>query len=363
MSETLQTTALHSLHQSLKAKLVPFAGYEMPVQYQGLMAEHKHTREHAGLFDVSHMGQCVLSGEHACEQLETLVTADLKTLAINTQQYTVFTNSQGGIEDDLIITRWAEDSFFLVVNAACKTEDFARLNTLKNTDLRLLEDQALIALQGPEARAVLSALNPAVGNLTFMKGSFIELLGARCYVTCSGYTGEDGYEISCPNSDAEAIAKALLTDERVAPVGLGARDSLRLEAGLCLYGHDLDTNTTPVEASLVWAIAKNRRTEGSFIGSEVIVEQIKNGANRKRVGLSIEGRAPVREGAEIFTGDQQKVGTVTSGTFSPSLGKPIAMGYVASHALTQDLYTIVRGKTIALNLCKMPFVAQRYFRG
>lgn len=359
----LCTTALHDLHRRLNAKLVAFAGYEMPLQYSGIMAEHKHTREHAGLFDVSHMGQCLLVGAEADTALETLVTADVRKLALNRQTYSVFTDASGGILDDLIITRWAEDTLFLVVNAACKEADFKRLGNLANAELRVLDTRALIALQGPEARAALSVLAPEVAQLSFMSGAFIELCGARCYITCSGYTGEDGFEISCPNEAAETIAETLLSDTRILAIGLGARDSLRLEAGLCLYGHDLDDKTSPVEASLQWAIAKSRRSDASFAGAETILQQLSQGAPRKRVGFNIEGRTPAREGAPIFNADNTLVGHITSGGFSPSLGKPIAMGYVATEALDQTLHTEVRNKTIAVSIVPLPFVAQRYYRG
>ena len=359
----LHHTALNDLHHQLKAKLVPFAGYEMPVQYEGIMAEHKHCRAAAGLFDVSHMGQCVVSGSDVVAELETLVTADLGALELNKMVYSLFTNNNGGVEDDLMITRWAEDSFFLVVNAACKQADFDRLAALASSDLRLLDEQALIALQGPQARAVLSRIAPDVAELAFMHGRFVHILGHRCYVTCSGYTGEDGFEISCPNNAAEAIAKALLADEHVAPIGLGARDSLRLEAGLCLYGHDLNTNTSPIEAGLQWAIAKSRRATGGFAGSDTILQQLKLGARRKRVGLNIEGRAPAREGANIVNAKDDIVGTVCSGGFSPTLGKPIAMAYINSDALEGELFALVRNKKIAVTIGPMPFVPQRYYRG
>lgn len=359
----LKTTALNALHRELNAKLVPFAGYEMPVQYQGVLAEHKHCRSHAGLFDVSHMGQCVLSGPNVIAELETLVTADLNALALNQMVYSLFTNDNGGIDDDLMITRWAEDSFFLVVNAACKEDDFAKLATLPSSTLKVLDSQALIALQGPSARAALIEIAPEVAELTFLNGMFTYILDQRCYVSCSGYTGEDGFEISCSNDAAEAIAKALLAIENVAPIGLGARDSLRLEVGLCLYGHDLNTDTNPIEAGLIWAIAKSRRNNASFKGSAIITQQIANGPIRKRVGLDIDGRAPVREGAHIVDASGKHVGAVCSGTFSPTLAKPIAMAYINSDAINTELFAEVRGKKIPVNTRKMPFVPQNYYRG
>ena len=362
MSKNLQT-ALYGLHQQLGARMVPFAGYAMPLQYTGIISEHQHTRRAAGLFDVSHIGQCVLSGPDVTAQLESLLTADLAALAINQQVYSLFTTASGGILDDLIVCRWAEDTFLLVVNAACKAADFERLARLANCELRLLDEQALLALQGPAAREVLTALNPAAADLTFMHGSFMALCGARCYVSCSGYSGEDGYEISCPNAAAETIAQALLAHETVQAVGLGARDSLRLEAGLCLYGHDLNANTTPVEAGLAWAVAAARRQQANFPGAAIINAQLQNGPQRRRIGLSAEGRAPVREGATVFADDGREVGRVSSGGFAPSLGHPIAMAYVESHWLQAPLHTVLRGKTITLTPCKMPFIRPRYYRG
>lgn len=358
----VKTTALNALHRSLGAKMVSFAGYDMPVQFEGLMAEHKHTRAAAGLFDVSHMGQCVVSGDGALEGLMALVPADLSALSLNQQVYSLLMNDNGGIEDDLIICRWAEDTFYVVVNAACKDADFAKLSRIPNTEFKILTSQALVALQGPMAREILSNMNPDVANQTFMTGQFIELLGHRCYVTCSGYTGEDGYEISCPDAGVIDICEALLGHEGVKPIGLGARDSLRLEAGLCLYGHDLDTTTSPIEASLRWAIPKSRRTAEAFVGSNILCEQLAAGPNQKRVGLSIDGRAPVREGVRIENAAGETVGKVTSGTFSPTLGKPIAMAYIETAALETPLFASLRGKQIPVSPCAMPFVPQRYIR-
>lgn len=335
----------------------------MPVQYQGVKAEHLHCRRNVGLFDVSHMGQCVVSGPEAARELQTLVTADLGSLSLNQMVYSLMTNDNGGIDDDLIITRWAEDTFFLVVNAGCKAADFDQLAALPSSDFEPLDEHALIALQGPKARAVLSQFAPDIATLPFMNGRFAAVLGHRCYISCSGYTGEDGFEISCPNDAAEAIATALLACEDVAPIGLGARDSLRLEAGLCLYGHDLNADISPVEAGLSWAIAKSRRQHGGFKGHHRIQQQLEQGVARKRVGLDISGRAPVREGTDIATAQGDIVGHVCSGTFSPSLSKPIAMAYINSNALERELFALVRGKQIPVKPCKLPFLAQRYYRG
>ena len=372
MSATLKQTPLYSLHTELGAKLVPFAGYEMPVQYPaGIMQEHLHTRAQAGLFDVSHMGQVVISGPGVAEALETLVPVELASLPVNKQTYAVFTNDQGGIQDDLMICRWAEDRFFLVVNAACKEQDIAYLHAnLPGLELEYLGDnRGLLALQGPAAKDVMAELAPAACELVFMEGSRVELEGADCYITRSGYTGEDGFEISIPAESTEAVARKLLSFEQVEPVGLGARDSLRLEAGLCLYGHDLDTSTTPIEASLLWSISKPRRADGNkaggFPGAEIIFKQIANGVSRKRVGLAVEGKAPVREGAELVDADGNQVGAVTSGGFGPSAGCPVAMGYVSSEysAVDTRLNALVRGKPRPVAVAKMPFVEQRYYRG
>ena len=367
----LKATPLKTLHQELGARMVPFAGYDMPVQYPGgIMAEHLHTRAQAGLFDVSHMGQVVISGVGVAAALEKLVPVDLEQLAINRQTYALFTNEQGGILDDLMIARWAEDRFFLVVNAACKEQDLAYLeDALSGFEIDYLEDRALLALQGPAAADVMAKLAPEVCELVFMSGCRANLAGADCFVTRSGYTGEDGFEISVPADAAEALARMLLSFDQVQPVGLGARDSLRLEAGLCLYGHDLDTTTTPVQAGLLWSISKSRRADGQkaggFPGAEVIFNEIQQGATRRRVGLQIDGRAPVREGAVLIDEAGQQVGVVTSGGFGPTLEAPLAMGYVSSAfaAAGTQLRALVRDKPRPVSVTKMPFVPQRYYRG
>ncbi len=375
MSDTeLLNTPLYDLHLELGAKMVPFAGYAMPVQYPlGVLKEHLHTREQAGLFDVSHMGQVRIKGKGVAEALEKLVPVDLTTLPLMKQTYAVFTQEDGGILDDLIITRWAEDEFFLVVNAGCKQDDIAHLQQhLQSFELEVLDNRALLALQGPQARAVMDELAPAATELRFMSGcwSTITIDGndVDCFITCSGYTGEDGYEISVPAAQATALAKRILAFEQVEAIGLGARDSLRLEVGLCLYGHDIDLTTSPIEAGLIWSISKSRRAggdrAGGFIGADVIFDQIDNGVSRKRVGFNIEGRAPIREGAELVDGKGNVIGKITSGGFGPSKGGPVAMGYVNSEfaAIGTKLGALLRGKTIPLEVTKMPFVPQNYAR-
>ena len=364
-------TPLHDLHVERGARMVGFAGYAMPVQYpSGILKEHAHTRQQAGLFDVSHMGQVCLAGGGAAEALESLVPIDVIGLAPGQQRYALFTNDEGGILDDLMITN-AGDYLFVVVNANCKAQDIAHLrgHLAAHCDIRVLEDRALMALQGPAAGAVLARLAPASRDMVFMTAAELEVSGIRCFVTRSGYSGEDGFEISVPAADAEALARLLLEQEEVAPIGLGARDSLRLEAGLCLYGQDIDTGTTPVEAALTWALSKARRADGArpggYPGAEVIMGQLAEGAPRKRVGLKPEGRAPVREGAELVDGEGRGVGRVTSGVFGPSVGGPVAMGYVeTAHAKPDtDLQALVRGKPHPIRVAKLPFVQQRYHRG
>ncbi|PSU61168.1 glycine cleavage system aminomethyltransferase GcvT [Photobacterium phosphoreum] len=372
MSQHLLHTPLYDLHVNMGAKMVPFAGYEMPVQYAlGVKKEHLHCRDAAGLFDVSHMGQLRLRGENAAKMLEMLVPIDVIDLPVGKQRYAFFTNEVGGIEDDLMVTNFG-DHLFIVVNAACKTEDIAHLQAhlLADVELEVIEDRALLALQGPKAVEVLATLNPQVREMVFMDAARIELLGQECYVSRSGYTGEDGFEISVPNSHAVALATALLEDDNVEWIGLGARDSLRLECGLCLYGHDLDKTTTPVEASLLWGISKVRRTggdrAGGFIGADVILTQMETKAvDRKRVGLMGQTKAPVREGSPLFDANNHQVGIVTSGTFGPSITMPVAMAYVTTGCSQLDtvLFAEVRGKRLPMTVTKMPFVAQRYFRG
>ena len=372
-TETLAQTPLHALHLELGARMVPFAGYDMPVQYPlGVLKEHLHTREQAGLFDVSHMGQVLLRGANAARALESLVPVDILDLPIGTQRYALFTDENGGILDDLMVARLADDELFLVVNAACKEQDLAHLQKHLGEQCAiesLFESRALLALQGPAAAAVLGRLAPEVRAMTFMQFASVNLQGVACYVSRSGYTGEDGYEISVPVAEAEALARALLAQPEVQPIGLGARDSLRLEAGLCLYGHDMSTATTPVEASLGWAISKARRADGlragNFPGAGQVFAQQRDGVPSKRVGLLPQERVPVREGAEIVDAEGTVIGRVSSGGFGPSLGAPVAMGYVAaSHAaLDSEVWALVRGKRVAMKVAKTPFVPQRYYRG
>lgn len=361
---TLLKTPLHGLHVDLGAKMVPFTGNDMPVQYPaGVKAEHLHTRTKAGLFDVSHMGQVKLIGADAARDLERLVPGDLDGLAVGQMRYSMFTNAAGGILDDLMVCR-IEGGLMVVVNAACKDADIAHMRAQLSCDIEVLEDRALIALQGPGAEAALSALAPAAATLSFMTGAEMDVDGAACFVTRSGYTGEDGYEISVPADQADALARKLLAQNDVEAIGLGARDSLRLEAGLCLYGHDIDETTTPVEAALTWSIGKRRREEGGFPGADVILDQIKNGAPRKRVGILPDGRAPAREGTEIQAPDGTSIGTITSGGFGPSLEAPLAMGYVTTgHAAAGSaVNVVVRGKALPAKTAKMPFVPNGYKR-
>ncbi len=368
-SKPLSLTPLHALHLRLGARMSPFAGYDMPVQYPtGILAEHLHTRAKAGLFDVSHMGQAILEGSHAAQRLETLVPGDIMGLAAGRTRYTQFLADSGGILDDLMVTRLpgSPERLFIVCNASMKAQDFALLREkLPELTLDVLEDKALIAVQGPLAAEVVEGLLPGVQSMTFMQGREFEWRDSPLFVTRSGYTGEDGYEISLPSSQAEVFAERLLSHPDCLPVGLGARDSLRLEAGLCLYGHDIDTTTDPVEAGLSWSIGKRRREQGGFPGAARIQTALAEGPKRMRIGLMLEGRAPAREGAEIATLDGTIVGAVTSGGFAPSLGRPIAMGYVPREfaAAGAQLATLVRGKALPARVTKTPFTPNRYFKG
>ncbi len=370
MSSLLQTP-LHALHLELGAKMVPFAGYDMPVQYPaGVMAEHKHTRAAAGLFDVSHMGQVRLVGPDAAAALETLVPVDIIDLGVFKQRYALFTNEQGGLLDDLMVCKRPDD-LFVVVNAGCKAQDIAHMQQHIGARCEVIPmpERALLALQGPQAVTVLSRLNPEVAKLTFMTGGFFTLDGIDTFLTRSGYTGEDGYEISVHQDDAVALARKLLSHDEVKPIGLGARDSLRLEAGLCLYGHDIDTSTTPVEASITWAIQKVRRAGGAraggYPGAAVIDEQLAQGARRKRVGLIGKERMPVREGAKIVTADGTVIGVVTSGTLAPTVNQPVALAYLATEhtAVGTEVFAVVRDKRTPMVVSSTPFTPNRYYRG
>jgi aminomethyltransferase len=365
---SLKSTPLTGLHRSLGAKLVPFAGYEMPVQFSdGILKEHLHTRTAVGLFDVSHMGQIVVRGTAAAAAMESLVPGDLQALKPGRMRYTVLLNADGGILDDLMVTRTA-DGLFVIVNAACKESDIAHLRAElpSSVEVAPLEDRALMALQGPKAAETLQRHTKAtLSDLRFMSSAAIVIAGADCMVSRSGYTGEDGFEISVSADAAETLARVLLAESDVRPIGLGARDSLRLEAGLCLYGHDIDATTTPVEAGLAWTIGKRRREEGGFPGDGIIRRQLAEGTARLRVGIRPDGRAPVREGAVLTNGDGAEIGIVTSGGYGPSIGAPVAMGYVgAAHAASgTGVSAVVRGKPLAARVADMPFVEHRYHRG
>ncbi len=369
---SLKTTPLNALHRELGARMVPFAGYEMPVQFPaGIIAEHTHTRTAAGLFDVSHMGQAVLRGGDPAAAFERLVPGDISGLAPGAMRYTLLLNEAGGILDDLMVTRpgepGTEGRIYLVVNAACKDADFAHIAkqlegvaTLERDD-----DRALLALQGPQAAAVMARLAPAAGDLVFMRAAAMTLDGVDCFVSRAGYTGEDGFEISAPADAADGLARRLLAEPEVEPVGLGARDTLRLEAGLCLYGHDIDATTTPVEAALNWAVARRRREGADFPGAAVILEQLDGGAARRRVGLLPEGRAPVRAGAAIGDSGGNDIGRVTSGGYSPTLERPIAMGYVdaAFAEVGAEVRVNLRGRNLKAAVAALPFVEPNYYRG
>jgi aminomethyltransferase len=371
-SADLLRTPLFELHLELGAKMVPFAGYEMPVNYPGgIIAEHRHCRENAALFDVSHMGQLRLAGDDAAAAaLETLVPVDVIDLPVGKQRYALFTNAAGGILDDLMIARRERD-LFVVVNAACKNADTQHLVTHIGHRCQVipLPDRALLALQGPKAVQALKRLAPGVERLTFMTGGFFQLAGAECFVTRSGYTGEDGFEISVSAEAAVTLAKQLLSQPEVKPAGLGARDTLRLEAGLCLYGHDINQTTTPVEAGLTWAIQKVRRPggarEGHYPGADKIAGQLASGVQIKRVGLLGLERIPVREGAILVDAQGHKLGHVTSGTLAPTVAQPIAMAYLAAnHAIANhEVYAEVRGKRQPMRVTSMPFVPPGYYRG
>ncbi len=363
----LKKTPLHGLHVELGGKMVPFAGYEMPVQYpSGILTEHQHTRSQAGLFDVSHMGQVRVDGDAPAAAMETLVTNDLQRLGVGEVCYNLFTNDAAGILDDLMVTQ-AGDHLRVVVNAARKEHDIAHMqvNLPSGTGLTPLTDRALLALQGPSAAAVLGRHAPESSALLFMNAAAMTVGGMDCYVSRSGYTGEDGFEVSVAAADAETLARLLLAEPEVAPIGLGARDSLRLEAGLCLYGHDIDETTTPVEAALTWAVGKRRRAEGGFPGADIIHRQIEDGVGRRRVGLRPEGRAPAREGTEITDAAGAVIGHVTSGGFGPTVGAPVAMGYVAIAQAKPDteVNLLVRGAARPATVARMPFVKSNYYRG
>jgi aminomethyltransferase len=382
-TDDLLKTPLHGLHLALGARMVPFAGYSMPVQYPtGLMAEHKHTREAAGLFDISHMGQLRLVGPDAAAAFETLMPVDVAGLAAGRQRYGLLLNDEGGILDDLMFFNEGHDSLFVIVNGACKQSDIAHITAKigHRCQVMPMPDHALLALQGPQAASVLARLSPGVERFVFMTGGAVQIGGIAAFVTRSGYTGEDGFEISVPAADAEALARKLLAEPEVKPIGLGARNSLRLEAGLCLYGNDIDETTTPVEAALGWAIQKVRRTggarEGGFPGAAKVLAQLTaaNGTaghldhetlKRKRVGLVALERIPVRDGTLLESFEGHAIGHVTSGLLGPTVDRPVAMGYVALAYAEPGtrIQAIVRGKPVPMEVSTMPFVPPRYFRG
>ena len=366
------TTPLYQMHLDAGAKMVPFAGYEMPVSYPlGIKKEHIHTREKAGLFDVSHMGQIRLVGANSKKALESLVPVDIIDLPLMKLRYALFTNKSGGVMDDLMVTNLGDKDLFLVVNAACKDADYDHLQSTIGDDCKVefLEDVALLALQGPRAHEVLSEIAPSTSEMTFMTARQLLINGMDCLITRSGYTGEDGFEISVPAKDAEELAKLLLSNTEVEWVGLGARDSLRLEAGLSLYGHELDNDHSPVESSLSWALSKARRTgglrEGNYLGADVIISHLDEGAESKVVGLQPEGRMPVRDGAMIEDELGNNVGKVTSGGFGPSINRPIAIARLKKSYIEKNskLFALVRDKKIAVEIVSLPFVKQNYYRG
>jgi aminomethyltransferase len=368
----LLKTPLHALHVELGAKMVPFAGYDMPVQYPtGVLKEHLHTREAAGLFDVSHMGQAVLRGADPFAAMESLVPGDLQALAPGQIRYTMLTAQDGGILDDLMITRPAEadwnGALFMVVNAGCKEQDFAHISARLGgrATLEQWPDRALLALQGPQAATVMTRLAPDAAKMGFMTARRLTLLGVGCFVSRSGYTGEDGYEISVPAASAEAFTRELLKQPEVKPIGLGARDSLRLEAGLCLYGHDIDRTTSPIEATLAWTISKRRREAGGFPGVARVQAELRDGPKRRRVGILPEGRAPAREHTVVTTEDGRKIGEITSGGFGPSVNGPVAMGYVetAHAAKGTKVMLVVRDQPRPAVVAAMPFAPHRYHKG
>ncbi|MBN8552343.1 MAG: glycine cleavage system aminomethyltransferase GcvT [Caulobacterales bacterium] len=365
MSE-LKTTPLNANHRRRGARMVGFGGYDMPVQYEGVLAEHRWTREHAGLFDVSHMGQCKITGANAIDEFERFVPGDYAILKEGRQKYSLLLNEDGGIIDDLMAGKPDHDGLFVVVNAGNKDEDFAfwQANLSGDAKLTILDDRALIAIQGPEAAEVMAAHDPLLADFGFMDSARVMLFGVDCYVSRSGYTGEDGYEISVPADQADRIWDILLQDARVKPIGLGARDSLRLEAGLPLHGHDIDPTTSPVEGALTFALSKSRKERGDFNGAARILKELADGPSRVRIALIVKEGAPAREGAEIADVDGNVIGAVTSGGPSPTLGRNIAMGYVppAFSELGTDLQVIVRGKPAAAEVVATPFVPQRYYR-
>jgi len=375
MAQALKRTPLYELHCELGAKMTEFAGYEMPVQYSlGILGEHQHTRTKAGLFDVSHMGQVILRGSSYQETalaFEKAIPMDVLGLNVGRQRYGFLTNNGGGILDDLMFSNRG-DHIFVVLNAACKDSDIFHLRKLLEPEISIevIQNRALIALQGPASETVLSEFNSQISTMKFMDTEILSIAGAECWISRSGYTGEDGFEISIPSSAAEGITRSILSKQEVEFVGLGARDSLRLEAGLCLYGHDIDKETTPVEASLTWAIQKARKTNGErangFLGDEIITQQLDTGTYRKRVGFLPQTRAPMREGVEIYETESSKevIGKITSGGYGPTVGHPVAMGYINSEYVdsNDNLFGELRGKRVPVKIAQLPFVPLNFKR-
>jgi len=359
-------TALYEYHKSLGAKFVPFAGYEMPVQYSsGIVNEHKSTRSSSGMFDVSHMGQLAIEGDENLEiELEKIIPIDLKKIKLNQSKYSFLTNEVGGIHDDLIVTK-VQKGFNIILNAACKNKDFKIIsNSLKNKfKIILHKNLSLIALQGPNSSKMLEKIISGVSSLKFMNGNKFSYNGQDIYITRSGYTGEDGFEISISNEFVEDLAKKLISQD-VKPIGLGARDTLRLEAGLCLYGHDINESTSPIEANLKWAISKRRREEGGFVGYNKIKSDLNGSLNRLRVGVKPEGKIIAREGVKVFSDDDNEIGSITSGTFGPSVNGPIAMGYVKLNFSKPGtkVFLEVRGKKHEAKISELPFYKKSYVR-
>jgi len=376
-NKTILKTKLYDMHVACGAKMVPFAGYAMPVQYPlGVMKEHLHCRAHAGLFDVSHMGQAFIIAddgefETAAAFLETLVPCDVKSLEPGQQRYTQFLNADGGILDDLMVSRLGLDGhqhwIYIVVNAGCKDDDFAHIEAHLPSGLKLktLDDMSLIALQGPKAVDIVSKYLPEAATMPFMSSLDAPLNGMWCHISRSGYTGEDGYEIAVKHTDVEAMCELFLSHDEVKFIGLGARDSLRLEAGLCLYGHDIDTTTSPIEAGLIWSIQKHRREEGGFLGAERVRKDIAERPARRRVGIQPEGRAPAREGTIIQNMAGKEIGVITSGGFGPSAEGPVAMGYVKRRysRVGTEINLLIRGKAKPAKIIKLPFVPNNFYRG
>jgi len=359
----LKQTPLYNLHLKLGAKMVPFAGYQMPVHYsKGIIHEHLHCRSQAGFFDISHMGQCLVSGDDAASELERLTPSDITGLKVGAQKYTVLTNDEGGIIDDIIITR-IDSGLMIIVNAACKDKDFAHLKNHLSEQcvFKELPEQALFALQGPAAASIIGKFSVQAAGLSFMQACETEINGIACTISRSGYTGEDGFEISVANQYAEPLACLLLAEDEVEAVGLGARDTLRLEAGLSLYGHELNESITPIEAGLKWVIKKDHN---QFHGADKILKQLQLGSEKIHAGLLVESKIPVRDGSIVINNEDKDVGYVTSGSFSPSLGKPIAMALLDRNAAGFDntLFAIVRDRKIPVTVTRLPFIPHRYHR-